>query len=328
MAEDALERMVGTLARRGEAERRRALVIVNPHAAAVSDRVRTLVVGALESRYEVEAMDTQYRGHAIEISREAAQDPSYALVIALGGDGTVNEVVNGLLGEGPGPDVPRLAVVPGGSTNVFARALGMPTNPVEATGLLLDAVRERRTRPIGLGRADERWFTFCAGVGLDAEVVRRVEEHRAEGHVATPSLYVRATLRHFFTATDRSQPRLTLERPGQDPIDGLFMVIVANTSPWTYVGDRPVTPTPRASFDTALDLFGLRTLRTLPTFRHAGRLLSGKEAEGRSVVSLHDEPELTLHAKEPIACQIDGEAVGELARVTFRATASAVHVMV
>src|SRR3954452_24557899 len=176
----------------------RGLLVVNPKATATTTRTREVLVRALGSDLKLDVAETQRRGHARDLAREATDD-GIDLVVTLGGDGTVNEVVNGLLHDGPGPDVPALAVVPGGSTNVFARALGMPESAVEATGEVLEAVAAGSRRTIGLAKADERWFTFCAGLGLDAEVVRRVEHRRADGRRATPSLFVREAVTQFFT---------------------------------------------------------------------------------------------------------------------------------
>src|SRR5579859_4366983 len=169
MAEEALERMIGTLAPLGAAKRRRALVIVNPHAAGVSDHLRNLVIYALASRYEVDAVETQRRGHATDVAREAARD-RYGLVIAFGGDGTVNEAANGLAGSG----VP-LTCLPGGSANVFCKLLGIPGELVDATEHLLALADRFAPRAVDLGLVDGRHFTFTAGVGLDADVVRAVD---------------------------------------------------------------------------------------------------------------------------------------------------------
>ena len=147
--------------------RMRALLVVNPKATAASAKLRDVLAHALASEIKLDVAETAARGHACELARQAAQD-GLDVVVALGGDGTVNEVVNGLLAEGTGADLPALAVLPAGGTNVFARALGMPNSPVEATSQLLDALRTGRRRTIGLGRADDRWFTFCAGLGIDA----------------------------------------------------------------------------------------------------------------------------------------------------------------
>src|SRR5947199_1705649 len=158
----------------------RALLVVNPKATATSARVRDVLGRALGSDLKVDLAETERRGHAIELGARASAE-GYDLVVALGGDGTVNEIVNGILrgDERPGPrtDQPALAVVPGGSTNVFSRAMGIPRDPVEATGSLLDALREDRSRWIGLGRAgspgiEERLFTFTACIGLDGSAVR------------------------------------------------------------------------------------------------------------------------------------------------------------
>ncbi|MDQ1644766.1 MAG: hypothetical protein QOJ50_950, partial [Cryptosporangiaceae bacterium] len=155
----------------------RALLVVNPNATTTSERRRDVLATALRSEIDLHVVQTRRRGHAAELARTAGAD-GFGVVVALGGDGTVNEVVNGLLTDGPSAEVPALAVVPGGSTNVFARAIGLPRDPIDATSVLLEALREHRTRTIGLGRMPGRWFTFCAGIGLDAEVVRRVERAR------------------------------------------------------------------------------------------------------------------------------------------------------
>ena len=149
----------------------RMLVIVNPYATTVSDRLRNLVVYALQSRYEVEAVDTEKRDHATQICREAAGE-GYDLVLAFGGDGTVNEAANGLAGS----DTP-LSVLPGGATNVFCRALGIPADVVDATEHLLRMADTFEPRRVDLGRVNDRWFTFSSGVGLDASVVERVDAH-------------------------------------------------------------------------------------------------------------------------------------------------------
>ena len=163
----------------------RALLVVNPKATTTTERGRDVLVRALRSEVDLAVEYTQRRGHAAELAPRAASD-GYDVVVTLGGDGTVNEVVNGLLRDGPGPTVPALAVVPGGSTNVFARALGLPKDWTEGTGVILEALHTGRVRTVGLGRADDRYFTFCAGLGLDAEVVRKVERARLRGKVSTP----------------------------------------------------------------------------------------------------------------------------------------------
>lgn len=251
------------------------------------------------------------------------------LVLALGGDGTVNEVVNGLLQATDGPPVPALAVVPGGSTNVLARNLGIPRDPVEATGMLLDAVRSGRRRPLGLGRLDDRWFTFCAGAGFDADVVRYVEELRAAGKRSSAALYARTAVRRFFAQHDRKHGALTLERPGAEPVAAIVLAIITNTAPWTYLGRRPVNPTPQASFDHGLDLFALTKLGLPSTLRHVAKitLAPSQGARGREVLTLHDQSEMVFRSERPIPVQVDGDYLGERTRMAVKAVPRAIDVL-
>jgi diacylglycerol kinase family enzyme len=142
---------------------------------------------------------------------------------------------------------------------VFARALDLPMNPVEATGVILDALRSGQRHRVGLGRLDNRWFTFAAGIGFDAAIVQGVERERRRGARSTHLLYARVALGEFF-AMDRRHPTLHLELPDGTVIDGLFYAIVANVDPWTYFGSRALRPTPQASFDEGLDVYARRRM--------------------------------------------------------------------
>jgi diacylglycerol kinase family enzyme len=304
----------------------RALLVVNPAATTTTERGRDLLVRALRSQVDLTVEYTRRRGHAADLARQATRD-GLDLVVTLGGDGTVNEVVNGLLHAGPGPSVPALAVVPGGSTNVFARALGLPKDWTEGTAVILEALAAGRVRTIGLGRADERYFTFCAGFGLDAEVVRKVERARLRGRTSTPALYVRSTVSQFFLDTDRKSPAIILERPGEEAESGIATVIVQNTAPWTYLWGRPVNCCPEASFDTGLDLLAIRELHVPSTARTVGQILSRQpKPHGRQVLTLHDVAEFTLRATRPLAFQVDGDYLGERTKVMFSAVSEALRV--
>jgi diacylglycerol kinase family enzyme len=306
----------------------RAFLVVNPTATTTTAKGRDVLVRALASETKVEVEETNHRGHAAALACRAARD-GVDLVVALGGDGTVNEVVNGILTDGVRPNLPALAVVPGGSTNVFARTLGIPEHPIDATGEILEALRARRSRSIGLGRADEHWFTFTAGFGLDAEVVRRVERRRRAGDGLTPARYVRTAITTFLTRYDRRHPAINLERPGEEPEPRLFYAIVSNTSPWTYLGDRPIEPSPEASFDRGLDVFAARTMRTLPTAWYVAQLLGRREhVRGRRLLRLHDLGEFTLRAERPMALQVDGDYLGDQNVVRFTVVPDALRVLV
>jgi diacylglycerol kinase family enzyme len=313
------------------------MLIVNPHATSTTPLRREVIARALASELDLTVVQTRYRGHAAHFAGEAAQE-GYQLVLTLGGDGTVNEAVNGLLRACPpaagGPETrPALATVPGGSANVFTRALGMPPDPVDATGRILAALTGGARRTIGLGLAQDRYFTVNAGLGFDAEVVRAIEGLRADGQEASGGLYVWTAIRHFYGVTNRRQPALTLELNGRPAGKRLFFAIVSNAAPWTYLGSRAINPSPDAAFDRGLDVFAARTLATLPTLGTLRHMLGigpggpGGSAHPRHVLSLHDEHELTFRATRPIAFQVDGEYVGEREHVTFCSVPDALRVI-
>ena len=316
----------------------RALLVVNPTATTTRPRTREVLVSALSAELELEVAETTHRGHAVELGTRATRE-SFDVVVALGGDGTVNEVVNGMLVDGPGDGVPALGVVPGGSANVFIRALGGPRDPVDATGLLLEALREGRRRTIGLGRANDRWFIFCAGYGLDAAVVGRVEQARGRGRTATPGLYVRSAVAQYASGPERraTSVELKIETPdasatvadAAEPTGRFAAVIVQNCSPWTYLGPRPVNPCPEASFDDGLDLLALRAWRLPSTLRTVWQILSPKpDPRGRQIVRRHDLPGFVLRSDPPMAAQVDGDYLGELSEVRFTSVPGALHVVV
>lgn len=312
----------------------RALLVMNPKATATSERGRDVLSQALSAEMDTTIGETKYRGHAAELARAATGD-GYDLVVALGGDGTVNEVVNGILtaarpldAAGDPRPLPDLGVVPGGSTNVFARALGLPNDPVEATGVLLDAIRAGRRRPVSMGLADDRYFTFCAGYGFDAAVVGRVEQQRVAGRKSTGGLYIRSAVGVFMRGMDRKTAPIAMTLADGTEIPGMFMSIVTNTSPWTYLGGRPITPTPQASFETGLDLFGVTRMKVWPALQVVRRMVNGSERLGRarSVTVQHDLSEFTLTAVVPTDFQLDGDHLGLRESVTFRAIRDALRV--
>ncbi|MEU0912973.1 diacylglycerol/lipid kinase family protein [Streptomyces althioticus] len=321
----------------------RALLVVNPAATTTSARTRDVLIHALASEMKLDAVTTEYRGHARDLGRQAAESGEVDLVVALGGDGTVNEVVNGLLHAGPDPEhLPGLAVVPGGSTNVFARALGLPNQPVEATGALLDALREGRERTVGLGLTsgtpgteDEavpaRWFTFNAGLGFDAGVVGRVEQQRERGRRSTHALYMRQVVRQLLGDPHRRNGVITLDLEGEEPVEDLVLSIVSNTSPWTFLGNRPIYASPQASFDTGLDLFGLTRMSTPAVARYGTQLLTSspeRGPHGKHAVTRHDLTRFTLHSKVPLPLQMDGDHLGLRTSVTFTGVRRALRVIV
>jgi diacylglycerol kinase family enzyme len=317
----------------------RALVVVNPAATSTTAKTRDVLVGALGSQVKLDVVETAHRGHGVALGAQAAAE-GIDLVVSVGGDGTVNEVVNGMLADGPRPDLPMLAVVPGGSTNVFSRALGRSRDPVEATAEILESLRAGRTRLVSLGTAsaggtgDEqewtppRWFVFAAGLGFDADVIARVEARRAAGRRSTGALYVREATSAFLLGRERRRPAMTLQVPGEPPLDGLFLCLISNVSPWTYLGARAVNPSPDASFDTGLDVFAMGRVGPMRMLHHLRQALAREpDARGRGVHRMHDLEELTLTATRPQGWQVDGDHLGTATGLRLRHVPAALRVV-
>ncbi|MQA14092.1 MAG: diacylglycerol kinase family lipid kinase [Pseudonocardiaceae bacterium] len=313
----------------------RAVLLVNPHATATTPAGRDVLTHALASELKLDVVATRYRGHATHIAQQAREE-GYELVIAHGGDGTVNEAINGLLAHGPAA-APALGVVPGGLANVFARALGLDRDPVEATHRLLIALEAGRSRRVGLGRIDGpalhadraagTWFGFNAGLGWDADVVARVERHRARGREASPARYVRSALRAHLRLM-RSAPRLTAALPRGRTEQGLRSAVVSNTDPWTYLGNRPVHTNPNASFDTGLGFFALRSMAPATVLRHIGQMLrTHADPAGRNLIRLDDVDSVRVHCDRPVDLQVDGDHFGHRTAVEFTSVPDALCVV-
>ncbi|KMO84520.1 diacylglycerol kinase [Mycolicibacterium chubuense] len=309
----------------------RAVLIVNPNATSTTRAGRDLLAHALESRTRLTVVHTDHRGHAIEIAGDAARRGVDVLIVH-GGDGTVNEVVNGVLGElGPSNAGPAVGVVPGGSANVFARALGISPDPLEATNQLVDLLSEfRRTRTwrrIGLMDCKERWAVFTAGMGVDGDVVAAVEEQRAKGRKVTASRYIRVAIREVL-ASARAEPTLTLHLPDRDPVTGVHFAFVSNSSPWTYANARPVWTNPDTTFETGLGVFATTSMNVWANLGLVRQMLSrNPRLKARHLVRDDDLPWLTVTSDRPVACQIDGDFIGPREKMEFVAVPDALGVV-
>lgn len=312
----------------------RAVLIVNPNATSTTSAGRDLLAHALESRVELTVTHTDHRGHAIEIA-EAARRDGVGLIIVHGGDGTVNEVVNGLLGK-PGADrppaesLPAVAVVPGGSANVFARALGISPDPIEATNQLIDLIGEYRAgqawRRIGLMDCGERWAVFTAGMGVDGDVVAAVEAQRAKGRKVTAARYMRVALREMLASASR-EPLLTVHLPDREPATGVHFAFVSNASPWTYANRRPVWTNPGTTFDNGLGLFAITGMNVVRNLLLVRRMLSKKaDIRASHLIREDDLPWVRITAAAPVSCQVDGDFLGPREEMTFRAVPAALPV--
>lgn len=304
----------------------RVLVVANPRATATSPRERDVLAHALASEAQLEVVETENRGHAAALACRAMRNGT-DVVVALGGDGTVNEVINGLLTDGVHPAVPALGVVPAGSTNVFVRALGLPKDPIEATGALLEGLRTGARRSVSMGVADDRYFCFAAGLGFDAAIVHGVERKRRQGKRSTHTLYTKVGVREFFAA-DRRHPQLHVELPDGTRFDDIYFTIVANADPWTYVGNRPLHPTPGVTFGTGLSVYARRRMGVGGMLFSMARMSGNRPHIGRRGAHLIDDLDhITVIADQPMPFQVDGDALDTREKVTFRSVADAIQMV-
>jgi diacylglycerol kinase family enzyme len=307
------------------------VLIVNPNATSTTPAGRDLLAHALESRLKLTVAHTDHRGHAIEIARDAARE-GIDMVIVHGGDGTVNEVVNGILGEaGPGGAAPALGVVPGGSANVFARALGISPDPIVATNQLVDLLsdyRRRKTwRRIGLMDCQERWCVFTAGMGVDGDVVAAVEAQRDKGRKVTASRYIRVAVREML-ASARKEPQLTLHLPDRAPVSGVHFAFVSNSSPWTYANNRAVWTNPTTTFEGGIGVFAITSMNVWANLQLVRRMVSKRpRIEARHLIRDDDVAWVKVTSDTPVACQIDGDYLGPRRSMTFTAVPDALGVL-
>jgi diacylglycerol kinase family enzyme len=320
---EALERLASPAA--AAAPSKRMLVIVNPYATTVSARLKHLVVYALRGRYEVDSVETQARGHATELCREAAQE-GYDVVCAFGGDGTFNEVANGLAGS----QTP-MTCLPGGSTNVFCRILGIPNDVVDATEHLLAVADAWAPRAIDLGVANERRFLFTAGVGLDASVTRRVDARPGLKARFGPWFYAVAAVGAFNREYVVNPRRLAVELPDGRAVEGVT-AIVQNTTPYTYFAAQPV----ELAEDVALDdghLAGVVLRRAspldMPTVTWRALSPRARIVRHRRVESFAGVEGLTIRSldERPLPLQVDGDHLGEVAEIVARVEPGALQVV-
>src|SRR3954469_18176836 len=305
---------------RPAAQKKRMLIIVNPYATTVSDRLKNLVVYALQGRFEVETVATEAQNHATEIGREV-RDHGYDVVVAFGGDGTLNGVANGLVGT----DVP-VSVLPGGSTNVVCRTLGIPNDVVDATEHLIGLADDFRPRKIDLGRCNGRHFVFACGVGLDATVVRRVDAHPRLKARARQWYYTWAAISAFYRQYLRDPVRLELEVEGQT-LEGVT-AIVQNSDPFTYFANVPIRICEDIGLDDGtLSMALLRRAKQRDMLPIATRVLSERlhASRNRQIDEFDDVTHASVRSTSvdgdgvvrPFPVQVDGDYIGEHTELEF-----------
>jgi diacylglycerol kinase family enzyme len=301
------------------------LVIVNPYASTVSARLKNLVVYALQGRYEVEAVDTEAREHATALCREAAEE-GYDVVVAFGGDGTVSEAANGLVGS----DTP-LTCLPGGATNVVCRTLGIPNDVVDATEHLLRMADDFRPRRVDVGRVNGRHFVFGSGIGLDASLVERVERHPYRKARFGEWYFTYAGVVTFISRYLVRPPRVRVEVDGRS-VEAVT-VVVQNSDPFTYFGRRPIRLGQGVALDTgtlSLTLLRRTTPFQLPTL--LPRILSGRAsavAGHRQVQTFQGLEDARVVALEDRAfpLEVDGDYIGEVMEAAYGVSPGALAVV-
>jgi diacylglycerol kinase family enzyme len=292
----------------------RVLLLVNASASSVTPRTRVVIAKALSADHDVEVAETSRRGHATRLAQGAVAD-GVECVVVLGGDGTLNEAANGLAGSSC-----ALGVLPGGSTNVFARTIGTANDPIEATGQLLAALAKRSIERVGLGSVNGRYFLFHVGMGFDAAVVEQVERRSSLKRYAGHPLFVYAGFATWFRHFDRSRPRFSTVTEAGDEVDDAYFAICLNTNPYTYLGNRPLSIAPEAGLDRALVLVSVRTMSFLPLLSIVASALGVGVPlrRQRRVAYSTDVTSAVAVGHGPFPYQVDGDYLGETERLELR----------
>ena len=320
----------------------RILLVVNSFASSVTARNTVIVHRALSRHHDVQIVETNRRGHATRFAQDAAHR-EVDLVISFGGDGTLNEVASGVAGSQT-----SLGVLPGGSTNVFARTIGLPNDPIAAVNMLVSGLEDPQAniRPIGLGRVNGRFFCFHTGVGYDAAVVRNVETRASLKRWAGHPLFIYAALQTWLNKYDRHHPHFTVAAdaaiggPGSisgsdvntyDPqrfVDDGYFTVVLNTNPYSFLGNRALDLSPAAGLDKPLVAVTFRTMSAIAIIRTlAGALKGGGVTPGQHVACFNDVHELIIENATPFPYQVDGDYLGESTRLHFRHVPEAVRLL-
>jgi diacylglycerol kinase family enzyme len=289
----------------------RVLLIVNSSASSVTARGKVVIQKALAADHDLTVAETSRRGHATRLALGAATSGT-EVVVVLGGDGTLNEAANGLAGSST-----ALAPLPGGSTNVFARTIGLPNDPIEATGELLAALARGSIRRVGLGSVNGRYFLFHVGMGFDAAVVAQVERRATFKRYAGHPLFVYSAFSTWLRHYDRSRPRFAVHHADGTVVDDGYLAICLNTNPYTYLGNLPLNLAPGTGLDTGLAMLTLRTLRLGTTLRIvASSFVGGRYLRGsRWTDHRTDLTSVVVEGFGPFPYQVDGDHLGDTERL-------------
>jgi diacylglycerol kinase family enzyme len=299
----------------------RVLLVVNPVARTVSKPTLAVIEKALSADFRLEVAETKEKGHANELAAQAVHD-GIDLVVVFSGDGTINEAVNALAGT----DV-ALGVLPGGATNVLVRALGLPADPVECTGVLIGKALDDDAFRLHLGRADGRYFAVNCGAGVDAAAMRRLERRSPATKAKFDRAAFRAAAWELMVGYAGKRPDLRVEIDDLQPIEALS-VMVGRTDPYTYYRERGLRMTPDASLSTGLDVLSVRKLARRSVPRIAWQVFgSARHVHGRDIDYAHDASRVLVTSDEAFPVQVDGDALGDHRRLEVELAREALWVV-
>lgn len=297
------------------------LLIVNPVARTVSKPTLAVIEKALSADFRLEVSETKERGHANELAAQAVEE-GIDLVVVFSGDGTINEAVNALAGTDT-----ALGVIPGGATNILARALDLPTDPVEATGVLITKALDDEAFRLNLGRADGRYFAVNCGAGIDAAAMRRLDAKFPDTKAKFDRVAFRAVAWELMVGYAGRSPDLEVRIDGAEPTPSLS-VMVGRTDPYSYYKDRGLRMTPEASLDSGLDVLSVRKLARRSVPRIAWQVFgSARHVTGRDIDYVHDANHVLVTSKDPFPVQVDGDSLGDHLRLDVQLAPEALWVV-
>ena len=290
----------------------RILLIVNSFASSVTPRNTVLVHEHLAKHHDVQVVETNERGHATRFAQDAASRGLDA-VVGFGGDGTLNEIATGLAGSDT-----ALAMLPGGSTNVFVRTLGIANDPMVALTQLMAGIDRNEIERVSLGQANGRYFTFHAGIGYDAAVVEQVERRSSLKRLVGQPLFAYSALHSWFKSYDRKYPHFTMNIDGRAIPNGFFSVVL-NTNPYTFVGKHAIHLSSAASLEKKLVVVTFRKMTTplmLKTLYSALRRGGLETSSGIDIAT--DVEHVKIEFPAPFPYQLDGDYLGDTTSIDIK----------